>query len=126
MENIIYNYNSPKLEKQVAKSLYKDIVEADVLTVIKHMKNNKSPGSDGYTAEFLNFFWKDLKHFVVRAINCIFFKKELPISQRLGVISCLPKGDKPRQFLKNWRPITLLNVLYKIISGCISLRIKKS
>lgn len=110
----------------MAKSLYKDIVEADVLTVIKHMKNNKSPGSDGYTAEFLNFFWKDLKHFVVRAINCIFFKKELPISQRLGVISCLPKGDKPRQFLKNWRPITLLNVLYKIISGCISLRIKKS
>lgn len=28
-------------------------------------------------------------------------------------------------FKKNWRPITLLNVLYKIISGCISLRIKK-
>ena len=50
--------------------------------------------------------------------------KELPISQRLGIISCLPKGDKPRQYLKNWRPITLLNVLYKIISGCLSQRIK--
>ena len=33
--------------------------------------------------------------------------KKLPISQRLGVISCLPKGDKLRQYLKNWRPITL-------------------
>ena len=36
----------------------------------------------------------------------------------------MPKGDKPRQFFKNWRPITLLNVLYKIISGCVSLRIR--
>lgn len=51
---------------------------------------------------------------------------QLPVSQRLGIISCLPKGDKPRQFLKNWRPITLLNVLYKVISGCISYRIKST
>ena len=58
------------------------------------------------------------------AIHCIYRKKELPISQRLGIISCLPKEDKPRQFLKNWRPITLLNVLYKMISGCISNRLK--
>ena len=72
----------------------------------------------------LSFFWKDLKLFIIKAINCIFYKKELPISQRLGIISCLPKGDKPRQYLKNWRPITLLNVLYKIISGCLSQRIK--
>lgn len=32
--------------------------------------------------------------------------------------------DKPRQFLKNWRPITLLNVFYKLISGCLSRRLK--
>ena len=58
------------------------------------------------------------------AITCIFYKKELPISQRLGIISCLPKGDKPREYLENWRPITLLNVLYKTISGYLSKRIK--
>ena len=58
------------------------------------------------------------------AIHFIYRKKELPISQRLGIITGLPKGDKPRQFLKNWRPITLLNVLYKMISGCISNRLK--
>lgn len=61
MEDIIYDYNSPKLETQLAKSLDKDIVEAEVLTVLKHMKNNKSPGSDGYTAEFFKLFWKDIK-----------------------------------------------------------------
>ena len=61
---------------------------------------------------------------IMRAINCIYRKKELPISQRLGIISCIPKGDKPRHFFKKWRPITLLNVLYKMISGCISNRLK--
>lgn len=61
------------------------------------------------------------------SITCIFSKKELPISQRLGIISCLPKGDKPRQYLKkNWRPITLLNVIYKLISGCLSYRIRST
>jgi hypothetical protein len=90
------------------------------------MKNNKSPGSDGFTAEFFKFFWKDLKGYILRAITCIFDKKVLPISQRLGIIACIPKGDKPRQYLRNWRPITLLNVLYKLISGCLSNRIKPS
>lgn len=64
------------------------------------MKNNKSPGSDGFTAEFYKFFWADLKNYITKAINQIFLRGELPVSQRLGVISCLPKGDKPRQFLK--------------------------
>ena len=59
-------------------------------------------------------------------MNCIFTKKELPIMQRLGIIYCLPKGDKPRQFLKKWRPITLLNVFYKLISGCLSQRQKST
>lgn len=34
--------------------------------------------------------------------------KKRPISKWLGVISFLPKGHKPRQFLEIWHPITLL------------------
>ena len=116
----------PKLEPNDSTSLDKGISEGEVLEVLKSMKYNKSPGSDGFTVEFLKMFWKDLKLLIVNAINCICLKKELPVSQRLGIISCIPKGNKPRQFLKNWRPITLLNVLYKLISGCISFRIKST
>ena len=36
----------------------------------------------------------------------------------------IPKGEKDKTFLKNWRPLTLLNSLYKILSGCIANRIK--
>ena len=48
----------------------------------------------------------------------------MSITQKQGIIICLPKGDKPREFLKNWRPISLLNVTYKIGSSCIANRIK--
>ena len=40
------------------------------------------------------------------------------------IFTLLPKGDKPRQFLKNWRPISLLNITYKLASSCIAERIK--
>ena len=126
LEDIIKSSGIPKLEKTVQNSLDEMISDSEIYTVLKNMKNNKSPGSDGFTVEFYKFFWKDIKNHIVAAVNHIFKKKELPISQRLGIITCLPKGDKPRQFLKNWRPITLLNVFYKIISGCLSYRIKNT
>lgn len=88
------------------------------------MKNNKSPGSDGFSAEFFKFFYSDIKSFIKRAINEGYREGKLSVTQRQGLITCLPKGDKPKQFLKNWRPITLLNVIYKIASGCIAERIK--
>ena len=37
---------------------------------------------------------------------------------------CSPKGDKSRELLKNWRPISLLSVIYKIASASIANRIK--
>ena len=41
------------------------------------------------------------------------------------MITCIPKDGKCKFYLKNWRPISLLNVVYKIGSGCIAGRIKK-
>ena len=38
----------------------------------------------------------------------------------------IPKGQKDKRELGNWRPITLLNTLYKIISTILAKRIKKN
>ena len=88
------------------------------------MNNDTSPGSDGFTTEFLKFFWKDLGQFVLRSLNYAYANGELSITQKQGVIVCLPKPNKPKQYLKNWRPISLLNTIYKLGSGCIANRIK--
>ena len=73
---------------------------------------------------FSIFFWPDLKHFLYRSIKEGCEKGELSVTQKMGIISILPKGNKPREYLKNWRPISLLNVTYKIFSYCLASRIK--
>ena len=88
------------------------------------MQNGKSPGTDGMTVDFLKFFWKHLGVFVVRSLNEGVAKGEMSITQKEGIIICLPKGDKPREYLKNWRPVSLLNTTYKIGSSCIANRLK--
>ena len=88
------------------------------------MKNDKSPGPDGFSSEFFKIFWKDIGSFITRAINN---SKELTCftePNKLSIITCIPKVGKPKQFLKNWRPISLLNVIYKLASGYIAERIK--
>ena len=48
----------------------------------------------------------------------------LSVTQRMGIITLIPKGDKDKTYLKNWRPLTLLNTIYKLVSGCVAERIK--
>lgn len=63
-------------------------------------------------------------HFLLRAINACYNKGELTESLKRGVITCLPKGNKDKLLLKNWRPISLLNTSYKLASSCIAERLK--
>ena len=92
-----------------------NLITCDELTqYLKRAKNNVAPGSTGFTNEFYKLFWRDLKKFVTDAINDSYEKGMLSVSQRLGIITLIPKGGKDKIFLKNWRPLTLLNSLYKM------------
>ena len=62
--------------------------------------------------------------FIVYSLNYEYDIGELSVTQKLGIITCLPKGNKPRHLLQNWRPISLLNTVYKIASGVIANRFK--
>ena len=49
----------------------------------------------------------------------------MSISQRRGTITLVPKEDSNLLSLANWRPITLLNLDYKIASKVIAKKIRK-
>ena len=118
------NINMPKQNEQEATELEGEISLKEASLTLKNMKNNKSPGTSGFTVDFYNVFWKQLGNFVLRSINYGFLQVELSITQKNGLIVCIPKENKSRNVLKNWRPITLLNTIYKIASGSIASRIK--
>ena len=114
----------PKLDDSERDALEGEITCSEALSALKKMQSDKSPGSSGYTSEFFKFFWVDLGMFLVRSINYGFKTGKLSITQRQGVITCIPKEGKEKRYLGNWRPITLLNTSYKIASACIAFRIK--
>lgn len=123
--DLFRNIEIPKLDNYESKSIEGQITYNEAASVLKSMSNNKSPGSDGFTAEFFKMFWGNLGHFIIRSLNYGFRKGELSITQREGIITCIPKDNKPRHFTKNYRPISLLNCIYKLASGVIAARIKR-
>ena len=62
---------------------------------------------------------------MVNSCNYGFQKGELAISQRQSIIRLISKKDKDLSRLKNWRPISLLNLDYKIATKALALRLKK-
>ena len=95
-------------------------------SILQKMKHSKTPGIDGITVEFLKIFRGSLKYYILNAINFCFEKGIMPPSLRQCIIVCLPKGNKDRTLLKNWRPISLLSVIYKLASSVIADRLKRN
>lgn len=124
-DDLVNRNDIQPLDEIAANNLEGPLEYDEVLNVLKKMSNNKSPGPDGFTVEFFKFFWVDISYFLIRSLNYGYQNNALSPMQQHGIISLLPKGDKPRQFLKNWRPISLLNITYKIASAAIAERIKQ-
>ena len=88
------------------------------------MARRKAPGSDGLPVEFYLKFWDLLGEDLVCVLNSCFRSGRLSTSQRRGVISLsFKKGD--RLDIRNWRPISLLNVDYKLAARAIAGRLLK-
>ena len=100
------------------------LTQTECLEGLKKMESDKTPGTDGLPAEFYKVFWKDISPFLISALNYAFDSGCLSVTQRRGVIKLIPKTDTQLYFIKNWRPITLLNTDYKIAAKSIANRIK--
>ena len=58
------------------------------------------------------------------ALNYLYNMGTLSITQRRRIIKLIPKKDVDPHFIKNWRPLTLLNCDYKIAAKAIANRMK--
>ena len=99
------------------------LVEMD--RVVGKLNNNKSPGWDGLTNEFYKLFWVDIRLVLYQALTEGIASGSLSPSQRIGILTIIPKPKPATELvhLKNWRPITLLNVDYKILTHVIKNRL---
>ena len=84
------------------------------------MGSSKSPGNDGLTKEFYAYFFKDVGQYLTDVVNLSFGYGMLSTSQRQAVITPAEKKGKDERYLKNWRPISFINIDTKILSKSLS------
>ena len=118
------NENIPKVSDANKINCDKSITEEELFENLKQFGKNKAPGLDGLSAEFYLKFWEQLKGNLLEVYEEAFQNGILPLSLRTGLIVLLEKKDKDRSFIENWRPITLLNLDYKLLTKTLASRLK--
>ena len=116
----------PQLSPHQADSCDGLLTNEECYASLKSFSKGKSPGTDGLTAEFYLSFWKLLGQELVDSFNYAFFEKgDMPIFQKRGIITVIPKKDNNRTLLDHWRRISLLNTDCKVATKSIAARIGK-
>src|SRR5664279_2690954 len=86
------------------------------------MKSNTAPGPDGFSVSFFKIFWPLCRHGVLHIIND-FILDRIDVSRlNFGVLSLIPKVPGA-DLISQFRPIALINVIFKIISKAFASRL---
>lgn len=101
------------------------ISNTEVKAAIMAMKSGKSPGVDGFPAEFYKKYLDVLCPVFTKVLQEAFGCGSLPDSFNEAIISLIPKKDKDLTDPANYIPISLINVDCKILSKILALRLDK-
>ena len=113
-----------KLSDEQKNRLDAPLTKQELYVALMSMQKGKTPGTNGFTSEFFKHFWSLLGAFLYRASHEGLNNKSLLLSHRESIVTLIPKQGKPKDSVKGWRPISLLNVDFKIISSAVSNRMK--
>ena len=123
--DFLENPNIPSLSNNSKMNCEGLLTYAECFEALKKFPNGKTPGNDGLTAEFYKTFLNLLGQQLTDSVNYSFEQGELPSSQKQATIKLIDKKDRDRRYIKNWRPISLLNVDMKIASKALALGLEK-
>ncbi|KAL3691766.1 hypothetical protein R1sor_005417 [Riccia sorocarpa] len=114
---------SKKVTAQQDQTVHEKPSEAEIDKIVSILGTDKSPGLDGVTLEALLFFWEFIRRDCQDMIFHFWETGELLQGPRTVVIKLIPK-NRQKEFLKNWRPLSLMPLTYKIVTKIMAERIK--
>jgi hypothetical protein len=119
----VLNAIPSKVTADMNDDLCKPYTEEEIRDALFQMGPTKAPGPDGFPALFYQTHWDFFKEEICEAVRSFINGGEVPEGFCDSVIVLIPKVTKARN-LKNFRPISLCNVIYKIASKVLANRLK--
>lgn len=114
----------PKISTYFVNKINKKITKEEVIKSIEDLKIGKSPGPDGLTAKFYKVVKKEVGEFLQEIMNRVMSGSALPISWNQASITLIHKENLDPLNVKNYRPISLLNIDYKVFAKILADRLK--
>jgi hypothetical protein len=125
MDSFLDRYQVPKLNQDQINDLNSPIFPKEIGAVINSLPTKKSPGPDGFSAEFYQTFKKDLIPTLLKLFHKIETESTLPNSFYETTITLIPKPDKDPTKKENFRTISLINIDAKILNKILAIRIQE-
>jgi len=94
MDKFLEKYNFSKLNQEEIENLNRSITSTEIETVIRNLPANKSPGLDGFTAEFYQKFREELTPILLKLFQKIAEEGKLPNSFYEATITLIPNQTK--------------------------------
>uniref|UniRef100_A0A670IZE6 Reverse transcriptase domain-containing protein n=1 Tax=Podarcis muralis TaxID=64176 RepID=A0A670IZE6_PODMU len=124
IEEYLKGKSIQKITLQEKGKLSAPIEIDEIKDIIKDLKKGKAPGPDGYTGRYYKEMESILLTPMQEVMNNILRERELPETWKEALITLIPKQDSDLLQTKNYRPISLLNIDYKIFAGILAKRLK--
>lgn len=105
--------------------LNEEITVNEIKEAISRMKIGKAPGPDGLSIKYYKILEEYLAPVLKDVFNNIFQGGKAPASWKTAYITLIPKTEKDKTDIKNYRPISLLNNDYKIFANIMAGRLKR-
>jgi hypothetical protein len=112
-----------KVSMEMNRKLLADFTQEEIVTAMQEMSPIKAPGPDGFSASFYQSNWSTVQLEVCTAIFHFLNTGEMDTQINNTHIALIPKGQNPVS-VNEFRPISLCNVIYKLISKVLANRLK--
>ena len=123
--NIKKEATDPSVNESQKSTCDRELTDHELYNAIMMMKAIKIGGPDGLSAEFYKRFYYYLKTLLLQMYHYAYINRKLPLSTHSGLITLLPKKNKDTKYIKNTRPLTMLDLDYKILAKIMDNRIKE-
>lgn len=118
-----YRGGFPIIDQPTMEEVMKKLTEEDIKHAVMEMASFKAPGPDGLHAAFYQHMWPVVGDSIVNMVMDFFKSGVMPDGINDTIITLIPKVDNPERPAQ-FRPISLCNVSYKIITKTITNRLK--